>query len=499
MEIKFNKKPLSCMQQVLTQVQSQEQTQELKLPDGYPDIGRLLGCWGQAVLRGKEWRRTSMSANGGIMAWVMYAPEDGTQPRVLDTWMPFQCRWDLPEAVDDGVMNVLPLLSELDGRNVSARKIILRAGVDLLGQGMEETKVDTAEASEVPDDVQLLTKNYPVDLSVEAGERQIRIEESVSLPSDKPPIQRIISYELIPSILEQKVLANRLVFRGTATFKLRYLSEDGKVNQWTYEIPFSDYTELNRDYDISASAWIVPVLTAMEVDVEDNNQLQIRAGIAAQYVIFDRMMLPITEDAYSPYRDVDVKMEQLQLPILLDRREMQMPVNAIMNTPAQQVIDIVMRNKHPYPAMDEDGMAVRMTGSCQLLYRDDEGNLTSDNVRYEQSVPFASADENRIALWAGNADSSEYMQSVSELTVKTQYPITAFSYSSGTIQMVAGLEIGERKEADPNRPSLILKRAGQEDLWSMAKKYGSTVDAIRAANKLTEEPEDGMMLLVPVC
>ena len=499
MEIKFSKKPLRFMRQLLTQIQTQEQTQELKLPDGYPDIGKVLGCWGQAVLRGKEWRRTSISANGGVMAWVMYAPEDGTQPRILDAWLPFQSRWELPEDTDDGMFCVMPLLSDLDGRNVSARKIILRADVELLGQAMHTVMMDMTSPPEVPEDVQLLTKNYPMQLPLEAGERQVRIEELLSLPSDQPKIARIVSYELIPFISEQKILANRMVFRGNATFKLRYLDDSAQMQHWTYEIPYSDYTELDQDHDVTASAWIVPVLTALEVDMMENEQLQIRGSVAAQYTVFDRMLLPVTQDAYSPYRDVQTHTEQLQLPVLLDHCDVELPVCAALQTRMPQVVDTAMRSKHPVLSMDEYGMNIALAGSCQILYRNEDGNLTSENVRYRQTLPFESAAQNNVALWLKNPIDGVCAQGIDELTVKADYPIGAFSYCTDTIPMVTGLEMSEPREVDPNRPSLILKRAGEEDLWTMAKKYGSTVDAIRAANRLTDDPQEGMMLLVPVC
>ena len=487
------------MRQVLAKAQTQEQTQELKLPDGYPDIGSVIGCWGQAVLRGKEWRRTAISANGGVMAWVMYMPEDGSQPRVLDAWMPFQTRWELPEGVDDGMMCVMPLLSELEGRNVSDRKIILRAGLDILSQAMEAATVNVTAATDVPEDVQLQTKNYPVVLPLETGERQVQLDETLTWPADKPPMERIVSYELIPSVTEQKVLANRLVFRGTAQFRIRYLDGNGDLQQWTYEIPFSDYTELGQDFDTSASAWIVPVLTALEVDVMENGQLQIRGSVAAQYTIFDRMILPITQDAYSPYRDVQVQTEQLQLPVLLDRSEVELPVSAALHADVQQVVDTSARYRHPCLTAGEQGLNVTMTGTNQILYRNSQGELTSDCVRYEQQIPFGSSEDNSVTLWVNPMPESMNVQGVDELTVKTDHTVTAFSHCGGAIPMVTGLEIGERKEADPNRPSLILKRAGEEDLWTMAKKYGSTVDAIRAANQLTDDPQEGMMLLVPVC
>ena len=64
--------------------------------------------------------------------------------------------------------------------------------------------------------------------------------------------------------------------------------------------------------------------------------------------------------------------------------------------------------------------------------------------------------------------------------------------------MVTGLEMGELQQPDPNRPSLILRRSGGQSLWELAKAHGSTVDAIRGANRLEEEPDETQMLLIPV-
>jgi hypothetical protein len=64
--------------------------------------------------------------------------------------------------------------------------------------------------------------------------------------------------------------------------------------------------------------------------------------------------------------------------------------------------------------------------------------------------------------------------------------------------MVTGLQVGEISPKDPARPSVILRRAGEEALWSIAKSTGSTVTAIRDANDLETEPEFGRILLIPV-
>ena len=66
------------------------------------------------------------------------------------------------------------------------------------------------------------------------------------------------------------------------------------------------------------------------------------------------------------------------------------------------------------------------------------------------------------------------------------------------IPMVTGLSLGEEKTADAARPSLILRRAGGQRLWDIAKSTGSTVSGIRKANGLDREPEENRILLIPV-
>lgn len=498
MEVKFVKKPLQCLRPIYNQVQTQEQTQEVRLPDAYPDIGKVLGCWGQVLVRGKEWRSTAMGVNGGVMAWVMYAPEDGTQNRVVDVWIPFQCRWDFPEASDDGNILVQSVLTNLDGRSISARKIMVRAGIDTYAQAMEQKKFEIAEPPELPEDVQLLRRSYPVDLPVEAGEKQVQLEETLTLPENQPAIEKIVHYKLAPSIAENKVLGNRLVFRGNATLHLMYLTEDGSVHHWDWEIPFSQYTELDRDYGPNAVAWVIPVLTASELEMDENKLLQMRGGIAAQYTIFDRNMLEMIEDAFSPRRMVTAQTESLQLPVLLDSTAMELQAESQLNGEVDRIWGTTPFAEYPVLRMGQNGLEIGMDGYFQTLYQDGEGQMMTDNNRFAVNMPFLTAPENQAQLWPGNPSQPETMTNGEGMTLRSRYPVTVQMYSGQPIPMITELELGEMQDTDPNRPSIILRRADRDSLWELAKQYGSTVAAIQETNQLTQEPEMGKLLLIPI-
>ncbi len=498
MEVKFLNQQVNCLRPMGSQVHSQEQVQEVRLPDAYPDIGKVLGCWGQAMIRGKEWRSASMGANGGVMAWVLYAPEDGTQPRVVDVWIPFQCRWDFQEPAEDGTVILCPTLTDLDGRSVSARKIMVRAGIDTFAQGLRREKVELAVPPEMETDIQLLKRTYPVELPVEAGEKQVQLEESLNMPGNQPPIQKMIGFKILPVIEEEKVLGNRLVFRGTAKVYLWYLTEEGDVAHWDTEVPFSQYTELDRDYDAGATAWVMPILTAGEIELSETMQPTLRAGVANQYTVFDKFTVEVVEDAYSPQRDVTVKTEPLQLPTLLDTCSVDILAEGKPDGEIHQMLSSSVFGEYPRATPGQNGMEMVMDGKFQILHRDSEGQLQTAAVPFQTEMPLDSAVENQVQLWLAEPGKPETSTGADGMTLRVRYPVTVQTFSGQSIPMVTQVDVGEVQESDLDRPAIILRRAGEEGLWGIAKSCGSTVSAITEANGLNGEPACGQMLLIPI-
>lgn len=496
MEVKFNKIQQPCLRPVVSQVQSREETLELRLPDGMPDIGRMLGCWGQVLLRGKEWHDTSACANAGVMVWVLYGPEDGSEPRVVEGWIPVQGRWEFPEESREGILTVRPWLSGLDGRNVSARKLMLRAEVSMMGSGMKPGKAEISTPADLPEDIRLLKKTYPMELPAEQGEKQVTLEETLPLSGGNERIHRIVSYQMTPQITEQKVMANRLLFKGKVSLHLVYLAEDGGLHTWDTEIPFSQYTELDKDYGPNTSAWVMPVLTASELDVADGS-LSVKAGIAVQYTLFDQAMVEVVEDAYSPRRQLTLEREALCLPSRLDSRTVYVPIQGSIDGDPAKILDASYVFQPPFLSAGENGQELVAHGQTQLLYRDGEDQIRSDTVKWSGRTSFEMDPNTKVELWCMGMDLDAVAHG-NGTSVHGELPLMANIYSGEPLPMVTGMEIGEITEGDPNRPSVILRRAGEECLWEMAKKAGSTVEDIRRANHLTGEPEAGKMLLIPI-
>lgn len=498
MELQFERKQIPCLKTALRENQNLEQTQEIKLTDGMPDIGQIIGAWGQVITRGKEWRGDSVSFHGGIMAWVMYAPEDGSAMRCLDTWVPFQMKWNLPDELPEGDIRIGSLLRFMDARSTSPRKIILRVGIAALAEAFVPMEAEAALPGEVPPDVELLKRTYPLRLPVEAGEKAFLLDEEMELTGTAGKAEELLTYRVTPQITERKVMGGRMLLRGNGNLRLLYRDGDGQVAGTDFDLPFSQLADLSGDYDPDAQADIILGVTNLELDKDENGKLRLKCGLVAQYRIDANEVLELVQDAYSPRRDVEPRMKELELPVILDSRSETVYARQTAAVTADKGVDTQFLPDYPLQRRTEDGVELEMNGQFQLLCYGKTGELKAVNARWKETEVILADRGTRLMTAVYPVDAAQSVPGAEQAELNGEMRLTLQSISNSGIQMVTGLELGELREADPNRPSVILRRAGDDGLWLLAKESGTTMAAIRQANNLTEEPAPGCMLLIPV-
>lgn len=498
MELKFERIPCRCMRSILREVQNFEQTQELRLPDGMPDIGRVVGAWGQVMLRSKEWRGDGIGASGGVTVWVMYVPEDGSDVHCVDVWVPFQTRWDLAETDRDGVIRLMPQLRSVDARTVSARKLMIRVGIGLLAEALVPYEIDTYQPGEALGDIELLRHTYPVRLPKEAREKTFLLDEELALPSSCPEIDKLIRYEMLPQLVDSRVMAGKVVFRGNGLLHILYRGENGAFHTWDFEIPFSQFEELECEYSSDADARIALALTSLELDKMEDGVLRLKCGLVAQCVIVDKMLMEVAEDAYSPWREVIPSFQDAFLPAVLEERVDPMAGEVTLETECGRVVDLSFMLDHPTVSRMGDRAVIGQTGVFQLMYIDAAGSLQTALRRWEQELMLDAANDSVLSVDMCPNGFPTAQNNGGSVSMKGNINLTTRTETLHGQKMILAVEIGEERQPDKNRPSVILRRAEGELLWDLAKRCGTTVSAICQINGLNDEPDPGKMLLIPV-
>ncbi len=498
MEIQFDSIPVAYLQKLTCQLRSQEQTLEVRLPDGMPDVGQVLGAWGQVIVRGKEWNGDDMAVSCGVMVWVLYTPEESEDVHSVEAWLPFSMKWDLPDTRRDGKILVSSLLKSVDARVTSARKLLVRATLEALGEAWLPAQAQVFVPGELPADVQLLTETYPVELPRETGEKAFLLEEQLSLPANCPKAGKLLYYCLQPEILDQKVMAGKVVFRGNGNLHLLYRAEDCRLCTADFDLPFSQYADLEGEYDGESAVSVQICVTSLDLELDENGELQLKAGILGQYLMWDRTMVTVTEDAYSPQRPVSLVTEQLLLPAMLDRREQSIPVRQTQQTDIRQMVDIAFYPAYGSSEHTDSGMSFTVPGQFQMLYYAPEGDLCSSMIPWEGEWQLPADRTCSVDSRVFPMGRPQAIPGAGVVTLQAELGADAVTTCRQGMTMITGLDVGETEKPDPNRPGLILCRKGNRRLWDVAKQTGTTVERILQANRLEAEPDADQILLIPV-
>lgn len=482
MELQWNKTPCPYLHTQIRQVQTLEETQELRLPEELPDIGRVLCAWGQCVVRGKQWRGDGMQASGGVTVSVLYLPEDGSVARCVESWLPFQAKWSFPQTRREGAMRIATLLQGVDARTLSARKMMLRANISLLGEALEPTEAEIYAPAELPTGIEVLANVYPAVLPREAGEKQFTIEDEIHIPG----VSKWVSFSMQPEVTEQNVVGSRVVIRGNGHLRYVYLDEQGEIRSGNLDIPFAQFADLDRDYDNEATADLMLCVSGMEPETGEDS-LHIQCSVTAQYLIKDRALLEIIEDAYSPTRELSLEIQTLKLPMELENRVEGLDADPVFQE--GKVLDMMFLPEYPVQYRDGDMVNLEIPAQFRFLYQDPEGNLQSATENWSTTLTVPAAENTQL---------QPTITSIEPSSNSARMKLNLQTWADQQIPMISGLTVGGSKPLEEARPSLILRPMDTDSLWELAKETGSTMDAIRKANGLTQEPRQGQMLLIPV-
>lgn len=471
-----------------------EQTLELKLPENMPDIGKVLCGYGQALVRSKQWSRDGATVAGGVMAWVLYLPEDESGVRSVECWIPFQARWNIPDGDRDGVILAGCYLRNVDARSLSARKLMVRVDLAMIANTMAENNAEISYPQQLPEDVQVRQQKYDVQLPVEAGEKMVDIEESIPAPAEVQP-EKLLFYTLHPFVTDSKLMADRVVFRGAALGHVLYRGQDGNLRGWDFQIPFSQYSELDREYGSDSHLLVSMLPTGLEMELKEDGSLGVKSELIGQYLVLEEKALEVVTDAYSTQRTLEMETQPIDLPQVTSLVSRNLKAGAKEEAAIGEIKDCVFYLDEPRMNLLSEDAHMELSGHWQLLGTDVEGNLCCENLSWQETIPLNPAEQGSVTLWqAGRPE----VNPGAALSVNMDLAMEGYLQERVNVPMVTGVTLGEPLERPTERPSLILRRAEDGSLWDLAKSNATTMEKIMTANNLTQEPEKGSWLLIPI-
>ncbi|MCI8622635.1 MAG: DUF3794 domain-containing protein [Provencibacterium sp.] len=483
---------------------------DVLLPDYCPDIVKILRCFCVP-------RVTSAQAGGGKLTVdlscackVFYLGAD-QNIRCLEQRMPYTKSVDIGVQAGDPIVDASCRTDYVNCRAVNQRRLEIRCAVSI------ECRVFSRQSQDLVCDasgcgIQLKTAACDVTEISSDTARQWSMHEDLQLASQKPAIQSVIREECCCRISDYKVISGKVVIKGELALHILYQPETGDSRPETmeYALPISqivDVEGIDEGYTCDVSLFPVSCEFAPKVNLEGESRLiAMDCTLGARVRAHRRQKLGLITDCYST--DYECRMERVPLSCLdlirvvedkcIHKCTLPLPENASAVLDLFCIVaDISTRS--------ENGAAIALFKLLYCMFTcDEQGDIlySEQPEECEYRIPAEGDAGSFLFLPRGTVLSTSFsMSGASSVDCRCEIAVGGCLYSVMRPKVAVSISCDTAKQKERCRDAslVIYYAANGEDVWEIAKRYNTSLQAVMDENALTETTlQDKRMLLIPI-
>lgn len=512
MEYVLLKKALSVCEIVFEGSSEQPVDIDFTLPDYCPDIEKILKCTATPYISMKNLSGGNLEIDGVVNIKILYLDSQNKTIRCCEHTSPFSCSFTVKGDTENSVTNISLKTEYINCRALTPRRL------DIHGAFTVFTKVIKSGQQEIPEAVQgddVEQKNSTVPISSLAGLSSgiISINETLDIGKNRPAPQTIIRTELIINRSEPKIAAEKLMVKGEAVLKILYVTdlETGELDTAEFNIPINEMLDISgtSDSDICDMELMVQSYeTSLKSDFDDDSTLiNFEAKLIVTATVYNEDTVNIVEDVYSRAYELDLIYKQASfkhiVAVVDDEISEKCDIN--LDSSISQIIDIYGDSPQ-----------------CSCEFQPAEGKML---LKGKMTCCILGCDENNIVFYAekpvefnreydiGNMINPSCKPMVLPLNIsyrisgeKTLEIRAGISLHATVIESISKRIITEvsadeeqKREHDKTAALTIYYADEGENLWSIARSYCTSVEAIKMQNDITDDVISARgMILIPM-
>lgn len=497
MDIVFTHKTQSCYREFADPVKRIQVSAESVVPDTQEDIGRIASVRSQVLLKGKEVTSRGISVSGELDTVLLYITEDEKNVAFLRLRRDYSMELEEADYPIDTLAQVRLTVCNTEARVLNPRKVAVT--VELLAElncfCREETVVETVLPEEA--DGLMHARKEKMDAFLVNGvcEKTFVLNEQFRFPEGKPAPEQLVAQNVDFLIEDVQQVGSRAVVKGKAIVDVCYLAGDAPYPQQTrFSTVFSQIVDTGAEECVAST--VHAELTGAYVDLVDTisgeKAMDAELHAVLQMVSRSRQEVCAFTDVYSNRCPLQCSFREMSVPEVSEEQHFRLRGEEELSI-AEDCEDVLS----VYPSvisfsLNEDYPLLSV--GLDVLYRRRSGELSAVRRQMELKGESTLPD---IRLYGGRIINTELRPEGGILRCRIEAELSGQSFRTRDGQAVTAVTLRDDEPyATAELPTVTLVRAGEEDLWELAKRYHSSEEAIcqlRDALGL----ENASMLLIP--
>ncbi len=511
MNLKINRENLSVSEKLYDGIQEQAIELDYILPDYYNDIFKMVKCTVSPFI-------SSYGINGDTLTYelitdikFLYCSDKENRLSCITQRLTYNKSVNLGENVNNPVITILPKANHINCRVVNQRRIDIRGAVSVkikvCGDGRQEAISDIIGMN-------VQTKKIPVNYMAKKINKfkSITLSEDFELGQSKESITGIIYTDISLNEPEKKIIANKLVVKGDAFIKVLYTCESG-MDSMSFTLPYSQIIDMeglddsyNVNVDVSEAMQDISYASNSE---NENKTIKCELKLNISCCAYKTITVDLISDMYStsyPCQYASSKLAIEQPPTYLCEKYQNKILLQNDDSGISCVYDVRCSAKNINVSIDSINKVINLSGMlCYTALIKNENNLPSaieKDSAFEYEIKCDNITENSsVEIKSCTIDCSYTLTDTNGISVRADIKICGELYCSAFVEAVTDVNVDDSVKITRDGDYALKLYYGikNENIWNIAKKYCTSVNAIIEENSLDGEylTEDGM-LLIPI-
>lgn len=515
MDFRVNREIVTAAECVYEGMQEQGIELDYILPDYYPDIFKLVRCEVTPVVTERAVSGDKLTYELRCDIKILYCSETGAVLQCVNQRKSFTKTVELGRSCENPTVKLVPKTDHINYRAVNKRRLDLRGAVSV------KIRVECDKVQEVISDafgLNVQLKKTPVSYASSklTAEKVIQLTEETELSETQPAIINVINTVCTLSECDRKMISGKMLAKGEADISLLYSCEkdgSGALEEFSFTVPYSqiiDMDGLDENFVCNVKAELVSCELTPTADKNGENRI-IRCELELRLVCraVKTVSVMLGTDAYSTVHPCEVASAEIrteQLPLIYNENFRHTAVISEADSGLQTIYGMWCTAKNINVRCSEEDKKLVISGMmCYTTAAKDSSGMIvmpEKDEAFEETVDFSPEHcGSDISVNVSVAGVSYNITPEGVLTAKADVSAEISVSGSLNVKALSDISIDDsvKKQRDGDYAIKLYYGVENEEVWDIAKRYSTSVEAVMEENELSgERLESGGMLLIPI-
>lgn len=480
---------------------------DVMLPDYCPDIARILKTEAKAVVDTKTLEGDRLNVDGTLNVKIIYIPDNSSSIRCFTYESAYNHSFDIGDVCQNAMTQVKVKIDYANCRPIGPRRMQIKASISVYAKIWCEKEEEFISDCE-DDRVEMLRRQIKANNLIGMTEKPFKVEDELEVGYGKPAVASIIRTDATAVVQDYKVISNKIITKGELLLHTLYSPDmsDNKLETMDHTLALSqiiDLEDVDEDSICSVNFAVLDLKMEAVADGDgENRKLSVDATINAQASASQMKDFSVISDAYSPVYEMDIKMEPMGIEYVSDIIKSSETVRLSVDTDGTLASITDCTAKPEITGVKANGKNLVISGNMNVsaMASDDMGGP----VCIDKAQPFTLTEEMREPCESMRCDpeiivlSTAFSLNAGQIELRTDCLVSAVVYGTSNENVASEMMLDETRPKENKQKTLTLYFADKgEGLWDIAKRYNTSMDAIRAENNLEVDtlPERSMLLI----